>query len=82
MDPDNIYSILSNCPACCFSLKHKTIKNWKNGGLQPIPKNRSGKLFKKKDFTPKAILEVKQMVESGRLKDHIEAQNALARNET
>ena len=28
VDPDNIYSILSNCPACCFSLKHKTIKNY------------------------------------------------------
>ena len=37
------------------------------------------KLFKKKDFTPKVILEVKQMVESGRLKNYIEAQNNLNR---
>lgn len=28
IDPDNIYSLLSNCPACCFSLQHKTIKNY------------------------------------------------------
>ena len=55
----------------------KTIKTWKNGKLQPISQNKVGKLFKKKDFTPKVILEVKQMVESGRLKNYIEAQNNL-----
>ena len=79
---DNEQTLLLKPIKMGAKLMVKTIKNWKNGVLQPIPKNRSGKLFKKKDFTPKVILEVKQMVESGRLKDHIEAQNALARNET
>ena len=50
----------------------ETIQNWQSGTLQSIPQNRRGKLFKKSDFTPKAILEMKQMVESGRLNDCIQ----------
>ena len=79
---DNEQTLLLKSLKMGAKLMVKTIKNWKNGVLQPIPQNRSGKLYIKKDFTPKVILEVKQMVESGRLKDYIEAQNALARNET
>ena len=25
-EPNSIYSILSNCPGCCFTLEHKVIK--------------------------------------------------------
>lgn len=28
VEPDNKYSLLSNCPGCCFSVKHKKIKNY------------------------------------------------------
>jgi methionyl-tRNA formyltransferase len=58
----------------------ETIQNWQSGTLQSIPQNRSGKLFKKSDFTPKVILEMKQMVESGRLNDCIQALSALTGN--
>ncbi len=58
----------------------ETIQNWQRGALQPIPQNRSGKLFKKSDFTPKAILEMKQMVESGRLSVCIQTQKTLTKN--
>jgi methionyl-tRNA formyltransferase len=60
----------------------ETIQNWQKGALQSIPQNRNGKLFKKSDFTPKVILEIKQMVESGRLKDCIQAQRDVTGNKT
>ncbi len=60
----------------------ETIQNWKVGALQSIPQNRNGKLYKKSDFTPKVILEVKQMVESGRLNDCIHVQKGLAVNKS
>jgi folate-dependent phosphoribosylglycinamide formyltransferase PurN len=60
----------------------ETIQNWQKGSLQSIPKNRNGKLFKKSDFTPKVILEMKQMVESGRLNDCIQKQRALTSKNT
>jgi folate-dependent phosphoribosylglycinamide formyltransferase PurN len=60
----------------------ETIKNWQKGSLQYIPQNRNGKLFKKSDFTPKVILEMKQMVESGRLNDCIQEQRALTGKNT
>ena len=60
----------------------ETIQKWQSGALQSIPKNQNGKLFKKSDFTPKAILEVKQMVDSGRLKNYLQARDSLAGIET
>jgi phosphoribosylglycinamide formyltransferase 1 len=60
----------------------ETIQNWQNGALQSIHQNRIGKLFKKSDFTPKVILELKQMVESGKLNDCIQAQEGLTGNNT
>lgn len=50
-EPNSIYSILSNCPGCCFTLEHKVIKghnlhivyyNFPN-----ISENRSTKINKK-----------------------------------
>ena len=37
-----------------------TIKKWQSESLQSIPLNRSGKLYKKADFNPKVLLELKQ----------------------
>ena len=79
---DNEQTLLLKPLELGTKLMVKTIKSWQNGKLQPITQNRTGKLFKKKDFTPKAILDVKQMVESGKLKDYIENQNALIRKQT
>ena len=61
-------------------LMAETIQNWQSGTLQPIPQNRNGKIFKKSDFTPKVILKMKQMVESGRLNDCIQAQSSMTEN--
>ena len=60
----------------------ETIQNWQNGTLQSTQQNRIGKLFKKSDFTPKVILEMKQMVESGKLNDCIQAQVGKTGNKT
>ena len=79
---DNEQTLLLKPLELGTKLMVETIKNWQGGVLQPIPQNKSGKLFKKSDLTPKAILEVKQMVESGWLKDYIQAQDAIADKET
>jgi methionyl-tRNA formyltransferase len=79
---DNEQTLLLKPLELGTKLMVKTIKSWQNGGLQPITQNRTGKLFKKNDFTPKAILDVKQMVESGKLKDYIENQNTLINKQT
>ena len=79
---DNEQTLLLKPLKLGITLMVKTIKNWQNGELQPITQTRTGKLFKKNEFTPKVILDVKQMVESGKLKDDIENQNALIRKQT
>lgn len=65
-----------------IQLMIETIQNWQSGALQSIQKNRNGKLYKKSDFTPKVILEMKQMVESGRLNDCIQKHMNLTGNKT
>ncbi len=70
---DNEQTLLLKPLQLGAKLMVETIQNWQSGTLQSIPQNRNGKLFKKSDFTPEAILRVKQMVESGRLKDYIQA---------
>jgi methionyl-tRNA formyltransferase len=50
-----------------------TIKNWQSGTLQSIPQNKTGKLYKKSDFNSKVLLNFKQMVESGKLDNNIQA---------
>ena len=73
-EEDNEQTLLLKSLELGTKLMIKTIKNWQSGTLQSIPQNRSGKLYKKADFTPKAVLKVKQMVESGRLKNFIQAE--------
>ena len=58
----------------------ETIQSCISGTLQSTPQKKNGKIFKKSEFTPKIILEMKRMVESGRLKDCIQAQGSLAVN--
>ena len=79
-EEDNEQTLLLKSLELGTKLMIKTIKNWQIGTLQSIPQNRSGKLYKKADFTPKAVLKVKQMVESGRLKNFIqeEMRNSFA----
>jgi folate-dependent phosphoribosylglycinamide formyltransferase PurN len=58
----------------------ETIQSWQRGTLHSTPQKKIGEIFKKSDFTPKVILEMKKMVESGRLKFCIQAQNSLIAN--
>jgi len=54
----------------------QVVHQWFDGKCTPLPLERNGKLFQKKDFTPEAVFKVKEMVESGRLasliKGHLE----------
>ena len=57
----------------------KTIQQWLNDALQPEPQITSGPLYKRSEFTPEIVLKYKQMVESGRLNNRIQAKiNSLS----
>lgn len=77
---DNEQTLLLKPLELGAGLMVETIQSWQSGTLRSIPQNGNGKLFKRSDFTPKAILKIKQMVESGRLNDCIEAQRVLTEN--
>ena len=81
-EDDNEQTLLLKPLKLGATLMVKTIQNWQSGALQSIPKSRNGKLFKKSDFSPKVILEVKQMVESGKLKSYLQARDSLTGIET
>jgi methionyl-tRNA formyltransferase len=53
----------------------ETIKKWKTNSISPLLPSGKGKLFLQKHFNKKAILEVKQMVESGELANLLEVQS-------
>ena len=55
------------------ALMVKTIQKWKEGSLTPIPQTEKGKQYFMREFTPKAVLRVKRMVESGQLQSLIRA---------
>lgn len=67
---DNEQTLLLKPIILGTQLMIQTIKDWQNGSLQPVPQHKTGNLYKKSDFTPKVILKLKQMVESGEL-DHL-----------
>ena len=50
----------------------ETIQKWKNNLLSLKKQERTGKLYKIKEFKPAAILKVKKMVESGELKSQLQ----------
>lgn len=47
------------------------IQNWSDGTLKFIPSDIKGKLYLRKDFTPEAVLRVRRLVESGKLKQQL-----------
>jgi methionyl-tRNA formyltransferase len=51
----------------------QVLHRWLKGDKAVLPLERNGKLFQKKDFTPKAISKVKEMVESGHFASLIKA---------
>jgi len=53
-------------------LMNETINKWEKGTLTLKKQAHTGKLYKKNDFGPAAILKVKNMVESGELKSLIQ----------
>ena len=53
-------------------LMSETIDKWKKGQLKLKKQAETGKLYKKNDFDPAAILKVKNMVESGELQSLIQ----------
>jgi methionyl-tRNA formyltransferase len=53
-------------------LMEETIQKWKNNLLSLKKQERTGKLYKIKEFKPAAILKVKKMVESGELKSQLQ----------
>ena len=59
----------------------QVLRRWFKDNQTTIPLERNGKLFQKKDFTPEAILKVKEMVESGQLTSLIKA-HLRAREQT
>ncbi len=63
-----------------IQLMASVILNWQQGTLESIPQKNKGKLFLIKEFTPKAVLEVRQMVESGEMKDQIKRINQQRKN--
>ena len=69
---DNDQTLLLKPLQLGTKLMINTIKNWQRGTLQSIPQNRTGKLYKKSDFNSKVLLSFKQMVESGKLRNHIQ----------
>lgn len=64
---DNEQTLLLKPIILGTQLMIQVIKDWHNESLQPVPQNKKGSLYKKSDFTPKVLLELKQMVESGEL---------------
>jgi methionyl-tRNA formyltransferase len=45
----------------------QVVHQWFDGKRTPLPLERNGNLFQKKEFTPEAVLKVKDMVEDGHL---------------
>ena len=56
-----------------MDLTVRIAQQWFDGRYKPIPIERKGKLYQKKDFTPEAAFKVREMVESGQLANMIQA---------
>ncbi len=66
-DNDDEQSLVCKTLLVGVQLMIATIRNWKNKTLNFSPLTKPGKLYLKKEFTPHAVLRVRQMVESGEL---------------
>jgi methionyl-tRNA formyltransferase len=60
----------------------QVVHQWFDGKCTPLPFERNGNLFQKKDFTPEAVFKVKEIVESGRLAALIKAHLKFRRKAT
>jgi methionyl-tRNA formyltransferase len=70
---DTEQSLMGKSLILGMDLTVQVIHQWLDGKCAPLPLERNGKLFQKKDFTPEAVLKVKNMVEGGHLASLIKA---------
>jgi len=66
-DKDDEQSLAGKTLLVGIQLMIATIMNWKNKTLNFSHLTKPGKLYLRKEFTPHAVLRVRQMVESGEL---------------
>ncbi len=66
-DKDDEQTLIGKTLLVGVQLMIATIRNWKNKTLNFSPLTKPGKLYLRKEFTPQAVLRVRQMVESGEL---------------
>ena len=64
---DTEQSLMGKTLILGMDLTIQVVHQWFGGECTPLPLERNGKLFQKKDFTPEAVLKVKDMVEGGHL---------------
>jgi methionyl-tRNA formyltransferase len=70
---DTEQSLMGKSLILGMDLTIQVVHQWLKGNCSPLPLERNGKLFQKKDFTPEVISKVKEMVESGQLASLIKA---------
>ncbi len=70
---DTEQSLMGKSLILGLDLTVQVIHQWFKGNWAPLPLERNGKLFLKKDFTPEATCKVKEMVEGGHLASLIKA---------
>ena len=70
---DTEQSLMGKSLILGMDLTIQVVHQWLKGNWTPLPLERNGKLFLKKDFTPEAISKVREMVESGHLASLIKA---------
>lgn len=70
---DTEQSLMGKSLILGMDLTLQVLRRWLKGNHATLPLERNGKLFQKKDFTPEAILKVKEMVENGCLASLIKA---------
>jgi methionyl-tRNA formyltransferase len=64
---DTEQSLMGKSLVLGMDLTVQVVRQWIKGNRESLPLERNGKLFQKKDFTPKAVSKVKEMVENGHL---------------
>jgi methionyl-tRNA formyltransferase len=69
---DNEQTLAGKTVKLGVELMIETIRKWETNSISPLQSSGKGKLFLQKHFDKKAVLEVKQMVESGELANLIE----------
>jgi folate-dependent phosphoribosylglycinamide formyltransferase PurN len=65
---DNEQTLAGKTLITGIDLMISVIQNWSDGNLTFIPSGSTGNLYLRRDFTPKTVLHVQRMVESGELK--------------